>query len=678
MDVLRRGGQNQLVRRRILWISVTLASAAYVASIGWAFTQGVELDLAVFVYSLLFVPAMVTGGVLLVLRRPENLAGHLLTWATISMFLIPTLLEVPTIVEFEQAESQEWMWAPMWLSMTLTQIGFVLLMALLVLLPDGKFRFKRERWFVWSSCLVVVFPTLSLLSNDLVITHSQAFPGVEGVASPLVLEVMAPYGEALASLVSLGYLLFLGAIALLIMRYREAPQRERKQVRWVLYGGTSAVVVGVIPYLLSEIGVIAPITHGALASMITLVPMLLFPASIIIAVIEPPWIDVDIVIRKSFVYGALSFLILVLYIGVAAAFGVVAAGAQLDIEMAVILTVVVAVLFQPARRRLQVVADRWVFGARPSKYEAVRELGETIEQAADPRELLPRLVETIRKTIRLTWVSAWLDDETHAESGQVPGQPVLVVPMGAGSDEVGLIKCGPKLNGTIDNDERQLVQTLAAQVGMAVMNARLAGRIVNAAETERRRIERNIHDGAQQELVALVARLGMARTTAARGTLTPETIEELQKEAQHILSDLRDLAQGIHPSVLSDGGVLEAVEDICTHLPLEVDLRAEETLRSERFDDDVEGAAYFFVSEGVANALKHADASRVEILLAKKGEVLYLGVSDDGCGFDPATQRQNGLAGLSDRVRALGGSMTISTSPDTGTSIQAELPATPR
>jgi signal transduction histidine kinase len=357
---------------------------------------------------------------------------------------------------------------------------------------------------------------------------------------------------------------------------------------------------------------------------------------------------------------------------------VVAAENRLNIEIAVILTVVVAILFQPARRRLQVVADRWVFGARPSRYEAVAEFGESLDEAADPTELLPRLVDTIRKTIRLEWVSAALDDGTRVQWGAVRGEPVLSVPIGLGTDVIGTVECGAKIVGSIDDDERQLVHTLAAQVGMVVMNARLAGRIVNAAEAERRRIERNIHDGAQQELVALVARLGMAKANAARGLLGPEDVERLQREAQHILSDLRDLAQGIHPSVLSDGGILEAVEETCAHVPLPVTLHADGWPRTMRFHDDVEGAAYFFISETLANVLKHANAGSIEVTLTRDAGLIHLDVSDDGCGFDLEGTKQNGLAGLGDRIQALGGTMSVSRRPRGGTTVAAELPATPR
>lgn len=675
MDERETSGQNQGVRRRLLWALLAVSSAAYVVMTVWAVAGGAaEIDAAVILWTLVFVPAIVVGGAVVTWRRPDNMVGELLLWAAIAMFLIPTIIEVPTVVAFGREGPKAWMWAPMWANMTLTQVGLVLILALLVLLPDGRYRHRRERAFIRWSWAVVVLPTFAIISNEFVLTHSQAFPGVHDVRSPVVMDALEPYGELLYSLVSASYLLFLGAIALLTMRYRESESRQRKQIRWVLYGGTAAIILGVIPFVLAEVGLIAPIEHGAIASLVTLIPMLLFPASIIIAVLEPPWVDVDIVIRKSFVYGLLSFLILLLYIGVASAFGLVAGRTQLNVEVAVILTVVIAVLFQPARHRLQIVADRWVFGARPTRFEAVAEFGETIEEATDPAELLPRLVETLRKAIRLDWARASLDDGTLAESGDVRGVPSFSVPIGIGTENVGQIDCGPKVSGSFDDDERHLVQTLAAQVGLAVMNARLAGRIVNAAEAERRRIERNIHDGAQQELVALVARLGMARANATRGDLSPETIQELQSEAQHILADLRDLAQGIHPSVLSDGGVLEAVEERCALLPIDVSLKAAESLRAMRFDDDVEGAAYFFVTEALANVLKHADASRVDVRIEAVDSLLRLGVTDDGRGFDPRAIHRNGLTGLSDRIRALGGALTVSSRTGDGTSLEATIP----
>jgi signal transduction histidine kinase len=152
---------------------------------------------------------------------------------------------------------------------------------------------------------------------------------------------------------------------------------------------------------------------------------------------------------------------------------------------------------------------------------------------------------------------------------------------------------------------------------------------------------------------------------------------DLQREAQHILSDLRSLAQGIHPTVLSDGGILEAVEERCAHFPLPLALNAPNWPRTMRFHDDVEGAAYFFVSEALTNVLKHADARNIEVTLRRNSGVIHLDVEDDGSGFDPDATDQNGLAGLSDRIQALGGTMSISSSAR-GTTISALIPAAER
>ena len=295
-----------------------------------------------------------------------------------------------------------------------------------------------------------------------------------------------------------------------------------------------------------------------------IVPMLLIPASVVVAVLEPAWIDVDIVVRRSIVYGALSFVILLVYIGAASALGSPGHGSD-SVSRRRWLS---RCLLPFCSSRPGAVCKLWrtaVFGARPSKYEAVAEFGVTLEQAAEPTELLPQLVETIQRAIRLTWAQAILDDGTRAEAGPVAGEPALRVPLGAGDEQVGEIICGPKTEGAIHEDDIQLVRTLAGQLGLALMNARLAGRIVNAAESERRRIERNIHDGASAGAGG-IALLGMARSAAAEGGLSVSEIDDLRFEAQQILR-AQELAQGIHPSVLTDGGIVEAVEDRCARSP---------------------------------------------------------------------------------------------------------------
>ena len=658
----------------MLLVLVGIVSPLYVAITALALNSG-QVELTGLIWAVV-VPSFVVGGVVLLLMRPGQPIGELLVLTGMAAFVMPEIVESLTVGVFERSGAQAWMWAPIWVSQTSIMVGLLLATTVVVLLPDGRTRHARERHFFRFAWVVVVFPTLALVSNELVVTSASSFHGVTGIPSPLFIKALEPYGSMLATLNTLGYAIFLGAIALLFMRYRAAANRERKQIRWVLFAGVVVILVGVVPSVLAGLGVIkSPDNSSTVQVVLSTLPIVLLPASVVAAVMEPNWIDVDIVIRRSVVYGALSLVILVVYVAVAASIGV-AAGARLglSVEVAVVLTVVIVILFQPARSRLQALADRWVFGARPTKYEAVTDFGVTIEHATEPGELLPRLVETIKRAIRLTWVTVSLDDGARAETGAMAGEPILRVPLGAGDEQVGEIVCGPKTEGRMGDDDIQLVRTLAGQLALAVRNARLAGRIANAAESERRRIERNIHDGAQQELVALIARLAMARSAAAQGGLSPDVIDDMRREAQRILSELRELAQGIHPSVLSDGGILEAVEDRCARLPLEVTLETSEGLRARRFGDNVEGAAYFFVTESLANVLKHADATRTTISLTYEDGRLLLGVADDGRGFDPDTTSDGGLLGLRDRIRALGGTVTVASAPGSGTRITASLP----
>jgi signal transduction histidine kinase len=195
--------------------------------------------------------------------------------------------------------------------------------------------------------------------------------------------------------------------------------------------------------------------------------------------------------------------------------------------------------------------------------------------------------------------------------------------------------------------------------------------VVDAADAERRRIERDLHDGAQQRLVSLAMNLGMTRTTM---TEVPEgvrqAIEQAHEEAKLALSELRDVVRGLHPAVLDDLGLDAALSGICARSPVPVRLLVELPHRVPR---PVETAAYFVVSEALANAAKHARATQVDVVVELAGDALRIIVSDNGRGgADP--EAGSGLRGLGQRIRALDGSMTL-TSPQGGpTLLVVELP----
>ena len=199
-------------------------------------------------------------------------------------------------------------------------------------------------------------------------------------------------------------------------------------------------------------------------------------------------------------------------------------------------------------------------------------------------------------------------------------------------------------------------------------------RIASAAEAERRRIQRDLHDGTQQELLALIAKIALVR---GRQPASADVLDELQEDAQRALTGLRELAHGIHPPVLTDRGLVAAVDERVARMPVRTALDAA-GVAGRRYTDETEGAAYFVVSEALANVLKHADATRVTVGVDEDGGTLRITVTDDGCGLDADAGAGSGLVGLADRVEAVGGRLSIGPGTPRGTVVTAALPVRPR
>jgi len=230
---------------------------------------------------------------------------------------------------------------------------------------------------------------------------------------------------------------------------------------------------------------------------------------------------------------------------------------------------------------------------------------------------------------------------------------------------------------------------LAGRLALAIRNSQLSAelshhvdelaasraRLVQAEEVGRRRLERDLHDGVQQELVGVLARLGLARNQLRRDRdLAETTLREAQVDAQRALEGLQELARGIHPAILTDRGLVEAVEERATRMTVPVEIHANGLNQGARYPLELEGAAYFFVSEGLANVLKYASATRVHIRFHNEPGQLVVAVEDDGRGFDPVSVKKSGLRGLEDRISALGGRVEVVSRPGQGTELRAFLP----
>jgi signal transduction histidine kinase len=224
-----------------------------------------------------------------------------------------------------------------------------------------------------------------------------------------------------------------------------------------------------------------------------------------------------------------------------------------------------------------------------------------------------------------------------------------------------------------------LLEDLAAQVGAALDNVRLVEelkasrmRIVAAQDDERRRIERDIHDGVQQRLVALSLALRMASADLRSGSdgAMVDALDEAAEEARAALTELRRLARGIHPAVVSEGGLVAALDSLAERSPVPTEVVG---VPSQRLPAPVEVTAYYVVAEALANVAKHARATRVRVSVTRYDAGLRVEVTDDGIG-GAMRGAGSGLVGLSDRVAALDGRLQLDSPPGQGTRLWAEIP----
>jgi signal transduction histidine kinase len=518
------------------------------------------------------------------------------------------------------------------------------------------------------------------------------------IASPLYVPGLAGLG-GLATVASMAFpeLVALGLL-MLFLRYRRGDSYARRRIRWPLIGLTAGLALWVATFMVAWL--LAPDAAATVAFLLWPISLLLELGSLLVASTDDGLLGIDRPARRAVVYRALRIVIAVAYVASAAVLGVLASRVM-PIGVAILLAAAFALLFQPLQRKLERVADRWAFGARLDGYDVLARLGAVLESAPEPLELLPTLTETVRQGLGLTWVRVRLDLPTdpdtaaQATDGLVTGDPVLSQPLLHAGRVLGHIDCGPRRDHAIIDADRRLLAQLAAQAAVAVherylsieLAARLAvierqadelaasrSRVAQAQDAERRRLQRDLHDGVQQEVVALAAKLAIARQRLRRGQTAGDVLDALQQDLHNLVSHVREFAHTIHPPVLADRGLLEAVEAHASKLPLAVVIEADPALRGVHYPEPIEAAAWYLVGEALTNVVKHAQAHRIVIAVADCGGSLVVEVRDDGRGFDPGGPQGLGLAGLADRMDIVGGTLHLHSAVGTGTSIRAELP----
>jgi signal transduction histidine kinase len=397
---------------------------------------------------------------------------------------------------------------------------------------------------------------------------------------------------------------------------------------------------------------------------------------------------------RSIVYGALAAFVTAIYAVVVGIAGIIVAGES--VFPAVGATALAAIAFQPARRRAHKLADRIVYGDRASPYDLVATFSERLDEASLP-EILPRMANLVaegtgaqrvgiwlRAGAELHAVAGWPSTGTHppvrVEGGELPG-------LGAGQafavrdreDLLGAISVEMPPQEPMTPTTQRLLSDLSGQAALVLRNIALVEelqrsrqRLVASQDEERRRLERDLHDGAQQRLVTLSLDLRMARERAdARGDVELTTrLATAEQELARSLAELRELARGIHPAILTQTGLGGALRSLAERSAVPADVRS---VPERRFSPEIEATAYFFVSEALANVAKHAEATRVWVAIEDGGERLTIEVGDDGVG-GAQMNGGSGLRGLADRVEAVGGRIEVRSDPGTGTTLHAEIP----
>jgi signal transduction histidine kinase len=386
-----------------------------------------------------------------------------------------------------------------------------------------------------------------------------------------------------------------------------------------------------------------------------------------------------------------------------------------------------AVLLQPVRVRAGQLADRLVYGRRATPYEVLSEFSGQIAGTYSTEDVLPRMARMLVEATGARRAEVWLrtagSEQLEAAwpsangSAHATAMAAIAAPDGpeqataapasgadasapqtresAGGRDDGIARAfvvehqGERLGALrITSSPREpltpagerLVRDVAAQAGLVLRNVALIEdlrasrqRLVAAADEARRRLERNLHDGAQQRLVALRITLGLARQVAGS---SPQEADELlaqtEQEAQDALEELRDLARGIYPPLLADLGLAAALEAQARKAALPVTVEAPDL---GRYSQDVEAAVYFCVLEALQNAAKYAQAHQARVTLGHDGRALTFTVGDDGRGVDQAaTPMGTGVQGMADRLAALGGTLRVTSAPGHGTQVTGRVP----
>jgi signal transduction histidine kinase len=567
---------------------------------------------------------------------------------------------------------------------------------ILLLFPDGKLPTPRWRPVAIAILILEVVLLLGVIVHPgpidadyegRVPLNPTGIPALEGLLDPLL-------SIAGFTLLAIGFL----TVAALVLRYRRSVGEQRQQMRWFVAAvalATPLLIGGIVTGIGLGPDETTPLNTVLFFAFFSVLAVGL-PGACAIAILRYRLYEFDLVVKKTVLYTVVALVLIAIF----AVFAVLVGRAFIEANpLAIMGSIAIGLLFWPVVRLARRIADRVVYGGRATPYEVLTEFSDRVAGSYASEDVLPRMARILADAVGARRAVVWLhvgnelrpagiasDDHEPGTAVPLVGDGIPGLPEDAAvevrdqGELLGALSVSMPANDPINPSKERLVRDLASQAGLVLRNVRLIEelrasrqRLVVAQDAERRRLERNIHDGAQQQLVALTVKLRLLQQLTERDPARAHVMAgQLQSEATSALEDLRDLARGIYPPLLADEGLRAALDAQARKAPVPVTVECDDL---GRFSQDVEAAIYFSCLEALTNVAKYAEATQVRISLARSDGVLTFAIADDGVGFDPsAATNGTGLQGIADRLDALGGTFAVTSGAGRGTVVNGTVP----
>lgn len=561
-----------------------------------------------------------------------------------------------------------------WLTQTISLIGSVGILAFFFVFPNGRFTPR------WTMAMLIAWFLYQILRyyfpNSSLILHGDA---------------------AIYNLLFVAF--FLSGVAAQIYRYvRVSNAVERQQTKWVLYGLTIGMggylVLRILSVLISD-----PTGSGILASLgvVTVATffILLIPISITLAVIKYRLWDINPIINRTLVYGALSACTIAFYVFAVGFFSNFFRDSTANAIISFLATGVIAFLFEPLREDLQRLVNRLMYGERDDPATVLTRLGQRLDSSLAPDSVLQTIVETLAQTLKLPYAAISLLDEEprfastlRPGSGRVSNLPpsaLTHLPLTYQTERVGELILAPRARGeSFSPADMKLINIIAQQAGVAAYTVHLNNdlqksreRLVTAQEEERRRLRRDLHDGVGPTLASLSQRLDTAADLVESDpTRSVQLLKELKGQVKGTLAEIRRLVYALRPPVLDEFGLISAIREHLAQYsgPGGVTVTFDVTEPMPPLPAAVEVAAYRIALEAFTNIINHAEATACHIKVRTEDNHLVLEVADNGKGISDNRHTGVGLTSMRERATELGGEYFIENIPAGGTRIGARLP----